>query len=79
MLGLPLLDREYILALEYQTSRLLWLVNELRHRTNMDRIDRPRTEYDMRLEGDLSDEEELPFVVVVAPPSDYEIDRFPHG
>lgn len=79
MLGLPLLDKEYILALENQATRLVWLVNELRHRTHMLPITTPRTEYQMREECELLDDEELPFAVVLAPPSDSDMERFTHG
>lgn len=76
MLGLPLLDKLHIMALEHQTARLLWLVNELRYRTGQGRIQYPRTEYDLRLDGELADDEELPFASVIVPPSELHIQRW---
>lgn len=79
MLGLPLLDKEYILALENQAARLVWLTNELRHRTRLSPITVARTEYQMRMDCELLDDEELPYAVVLAPPSDTDMERFTHG
>lgn len=69
-LGATVLDRPHILALENQCARLAWLVHELRHRSGLPTLNRIRAEYELRLDGELSDDEDLLYSTVTANPSE---------